>query len=152
MNESPQVPLPAHCYAHMWTRKIFGRLLGSYLLSSPHSMSKGITHFIYTLDILLVKPQDIFIRLDIISFFTGGSIKKILYLQNKHCEYSFSPRSWHPNVSVTPASFMNTQPISLLLLNSSSRNLMKEHSTTQSTSASIGSTTSIKRIQAGCKG
>jgi hypothetical protein len=95
------------------------------MLNSPHSMSKGIKHFIYTLDILLVKLRDIFI----VSFFTDGSIKKVLYLQNKHSDKSFSPRSWHPNVSVTPASFINTQPISLLLLDNSSRNLI-EHSTT----------------------
>lgn len=95
--------------------KTFGRLLESYLLNSPHSTSKAIKHFIYTLDILWVKLQDIFIRLDTASFFTDGSMKKVLNLHNKHSDKSFSPRSWHPNFSVTQASFMNTQPISLLL-------------------------------------
>ena len=110
--------------------KTFGRLLGSYLLNSPHSMSKAIKHFIYTLDILWVQLQDIFLRLDIVSLSTDGSIKKVLYLQNKHSDRSLSPTSRHPSVSVTQASFMNTQSISLLLSNNLSRNLTKQHSPT----------------------
>jgi hypothetical protein len=110
--------------------KTFGSLLGSYLLNSPHSMSKAIKHLIYTLDILWVKLQDIFLRLDIVSLSIDGAIKKVLYFQNKHSDRSFSPRSWHLSVSVTQASFMNTQPISLLLSDNSSRNPTKQHSTT----------------------
>jgi hypothetical protein len=127
-------PHKSHCqHTVMSTHglaKTFGRSLGSYLLISPHSMSKAIKHFFYTLDILWVKLQDIFIRLDTASSFTDWSIKKVLNLQKKHSDKSFSPRSWHPIVSVTHVSFMNTQAISLLLSDNSSRNLTKQHSTT----------------------
>ena len=127
-------PHKAH-YQHIVTlthklAKTFGRLMVSCLLNSTYSMPKAIKHFIYILDTLWVKVKDIFNRLDIVSLFTNGSIKKVLYFQNNNSEKGFSPRSWYPHVSVTPPSFMNTQPMSLFLPDISRRNLTKKHSTT----------------------
>jgi len=64
--------MPTHGLA-----KTFGRFLGSYLLNSPHSMSKAIKCFVYTLDILWVKLQGILLRFNIVSLSTYGPINTL---------------------------------------------------------------------------